>query len=165
MIIRMAIRDDFYRWIGYGVCNKCLGRAYRQLTKGTKMKKIIIATILAVTSINAVADTRMDLMTAENALRDSTERFMLVEGKVKDTYLASYQFVKDLKRVTTPIIVNTLNNTSMTCEEIGAKFTSLNNQKTEGKIPATNKLLAHAAKDLSDKIGDWAMYQCFDLKG
>lgn len=126
------------------------------------MRNIIIASVLAVTSVNAIADTRMDLLVAEANFRESSERVLTIKGK-PDPFLASYRDVNAVKQELIPQIVRILdNNAAVSCEELGALASSTADARNK---PTASRVLDIALKDYNEKLGDWAMAQCFDLKG
>lgn len=126
------------------------------------MKNIILATVLAVTGVNALADTSMELRKADADVRSSIERILTIRGS-KQAFLESYQVAARLQEKITVEIVKVLDNSvAVSCEEVGATITTNANQATK----ATNsRVMDSAMKDLNDKLGDWAMYECFDFKG
>ncbi|ELQ6115210.1 hypothetical protein ACO0FB_000041 [Cronobacter sakazakii] len=126
------------------------------------MKYIIIATVLLFTSVKAVADTRMDLLVAESNFRASSERVLAIKGK-PDPFLASYRDVNAVKKELMPQIVRILdNNVAVSCVELGALASSTADARNK---PSASRVLDTALKDYNEKLGDWVMAQCFDLKG
>lgn len=126
------------------------------------MKNIIIASVLSVTSVKAVGDTRMDLLVAEAHFRESSERVLTIKGK-PDPFLASYRDVNAVKKELMPQIVQILdNNVAVSCEELGALASSTADARNK---PTASRVLDSALKDYNEKLGDWVMAQCFDLKG
>lgn len=126
------------------------------------MKNITIATVLAVTGVNAFADTSMELRTADANVRSSIERILTIRGS-KQAFLESYQVAAKLQEKITAEIVKVLDNSvAVSCEEVGATITTNANQATKS---TNSRVMDSAMKNLNDKLGDWAMYECFDLKG
>lgn len=126
------------------------------------MKNITIATVLAVTGVNAFADTSMELRMADANVRSSIERILTIRGS-KQAFLESYQVAAKLQEKITAEIVKVLDNSvAVSCEEVGATITTNANQATKS---TNSRVMDSAMKNLNDKLGDWAMYECFDLKG
>ncbi|MCS2157799.1 hypothetical protein MUU48_12860 [Scandinavium sp. H11S7] len=126
------------------------------------MKYIITATVIALISASALADTSMELRKADADLRSSIERVLTIRGS-KQAFLESYQVAAKLQGKVTADIVKVIDNSiAVSCEEVGATITTNANQATKS---TDSRVMDSAMKDLNDKLGDWAMYECFDLKG
>ncbi|WP_032626087.1 MULTISPECIES: hypothetical protein [Enterobacter cloacae complex] len=84
------------------------------------MKYIILATVIAVISASALADTSMELRKADSDLRSSIERVLTIRGN-KQAFLESYQVASKLQGKVTADIVKVIDNSiAVSCEEVGA---------------------------------------------
>lgn len=126
------------------------------------MKNIMIAAILAVVSINATADTQIDLLRADMDLRHSVERFETVASGGKVDTLSSYRLKDTFVKAVTPAIIEGLNH-SVSCETMAAETSqrSFNIFDKEAKTP----LAKSALENMAAKMAIYVMAKCYDLKG
>lgn len=126
------------------------------------MRKIIIGTLLALASVQAVADEVIPVWKAEQDLRDRMESVLIVNEGIKDARIMALQVVSKMTSEIDFVIGDGLNN-GASCEVIAAYIGK------SGRDAIMARAKSEAGRQAGERLNSaeivYTMAKCYQIKG